>query len=194
MSDTNLRSQLPAAPARRNFFRMISATAVSAAVANAVRPAMAASTDKTNELIYMSATKLAQLIRAKQVSALEAVNAYIDRQIAVDDMLNAVVMNSYARARAEAKALDAKAAKGEFVGPLHGVPMTIKDSLDTEGVITTGATYGRQQYIPPRDATRRGSCPPGRRHPVGKDEHARVHSRWTGRHQHRQQPVVWLIA
>jgi amidase len=153
MSDTNIRSQLPAVPTRRDLFRMISATAVSAAVASAVRPAAAASTDKTNELIYMSATKLAQLIRAKQVSALEAVNAFIDRQIAVDDMLNAVVMNSYARARAEAKALDAKAAKGEFVGALHGVPMTIKDSLDTEGVITTGATYGRQQYIPAKDAT-----------------------------------------
>ena len=68
-------------------------------------------------------------------------------------MLNAVVMNSYARARAEAKALDAKAARGDFAGPLHGVPMTIKDSLDTEGVITTGATYGRQQYVPTKDAT-----------------------------------------
>jgi amidase len=62
-------------------------------------------------------------------------------------------MNSYERARAEARALDAKAAKGEFVGALHGVPMTIKDSLDTEGVISTGVTYGRQQYVPTKDAT-----------------------------------------
>jgi amidase len=133
---------------------MISATAAASAVATAVTgTAMAASTDKSDEIIYMSAMKLAQLIRSKKVSALEAVEAYIERQLAVNDMLNAVVMNSYARARAEAKALDAKAAKGEFVGPLHGVPMTIKDSLDTEGVISTGATYGRQQYIPTKDAT-----------------------------------------
>jgi amidase len=83
----------------------------------------------------------------------EAVEAYIARQLDVNDKLNAVVMNSYARARAEAKALDAKAAKGEWAGPLHGVPITIKDSLDTEGIITTGATYGRQQYIPKKDAT-----------------------------------------
>jgi amidase len=144
----------PAAPSRRDFFRLISNTAVASAVTAAVSGAAhAASTDKSDEIIYMSATKLAQLIRAKKVSALEAVDAYIDRQIAVDDMLNAVVMNSYARARAEAKALDAKAARGEFAGVLHGVPMTIKDSLDTEGVITTGATYGRQQYIPTKDAT-----------------------------------------
>src|ERR671912_2129350 len=86
---------LPAAPSRRDFFRMVSATTIASAVATAIAPTYAASTDKTDELIYMSATKLAQLIRAKKVSALEAVDAYIDRQIAVDDMLNAVVMNSY---------------------------------------------------------------------------------------------------
>jgi amidase len=138
-------------PSRREFFRLVSLTAAASATVTSVT--QAASTDKTDELIYMSATKLAQLIRAKKVSALEAVEAYIARQIDVNDMLNAVVMNSYARARAEAKALDAKAAKGEFAGPLHGVPMTIKDSLDTEGVITTGATYGRQQFVPEKDAT-----------------------------------------
>ena len=113
----------------------------------------AAAADQSDELIFMSARRLAQLIRAKKVSAAEAVEAYIARQEAVNDLLNAVVMNSYTRARTEARALDQKAAKGEFVGPLHGVPMTLKDSLDTEGVISTGATYGRQQYVPARDAT-----------------------------------------
>ncbi|MET0656584.1 MAG: amidase [Steroidobacteraceae bacterium] len=144
----------PARPSRRDFFRLVSSTAtVAAAATSASTVTHAASTDKSSELIYMSATKLAGLIRAKKVSALEAVNAYIERQLAVNDLLNAVVMNSYARAREEAKALDAKAAKGEWMGALHGVPMTIKDSLDTAGVITTGATYGRQQYIPEKDAT-----------------------------------------
>jgi len=148
------KTDLPVAPARRDFFRMVCATSVATAVTAAVsQAAQAASTDKSDEIVYMSATKLAQLIRAKKVSAVEAVEAYIERQLDVNDRLNAVVMNSYSRAKAEAKALDAKAARGEFVGPLHGVPMTIKDSLDTEGVITTGATYGRQQYVPKQDAT-----------------------------------------
>jgi amidase len=123
---------------------------LAAAVTSAVN---AASKDPTDELIYMSAKKLAGLIRAKKVSAVEAANAYIARQIAVNDRLNAVVMNSFDRALVEARALDAKAARGEFAGPLHGVPMVIKDSLDTEGVISTGATVGRQQYIPTKDAT-----------------------------------------
>lgn len=124
-----------------------------AAGALAAQQAVAVSTDKSDDIIYMSASKLAGLIRKKQVSATEAVDAYIARQLRVNDLLNAVVMNCYERARAEAKALDAKAAKGEWVGPLHGVPMTLKDSLDTEGVISTGATVGRQQYVPKKDAT-----------------------------------------
>lgn len=115
--------------------------------------ATAVSTDTNTEIIYMSATRLAGLIRAGKVSAAEAVDAYITRQLAVNDRLNAVVMNSYARARDEARRLDEQAARGEWAGPLHGVPMTIKDSLDTEGVISTGGTYGRQQYVPERDAT-----------------------------------------
>ncbi|MGQ3057112.1 MAG: amidase family protein, partial [Nevskia sp.] len=119
-----------------------SATVAPIIAAPALAVSQAASTDPSSELIYMSATKLAGLIRAKKVSAVEAVEAYIDRQLAVNDRLNAVVMNSYARARAEAKAADQAAARGNWMGPLHGVPMTIKDSLDTEGVITTGATYG----------------------------------------------------
>jgi amidase len=130
----------------------INKAAVAVAVTAAVQ-SVQASADTSDEIIFMSATKLAGLIRAKKISALEAVDAYIARQLIVNDRLNAVVMNCYERARSEAKVLDAKAAKGEFVGALHGVPMTIKDSLDTEGVITTGATFGRQQYVPAKDAT-----------------------------------------
>lgn len=141
---------LPRMPQGRDLAQLQVAAALSmAAAAQSVR----ASTDTSDEIIYMSATKLAGLIRAKKVSALEAVDAYIARQLVVNDRLNAVIMNCYDRARAEAKVLDAKAAKGEFMGALHGVPMTIKDSLDTEGVITTGATFGRQQYVPAKDAT-----------------------------------------
>jgi amidase len=151
---THLLSE-PTLRSRRELFGLpkVQAAVSASLLAAATSSAYAASTDKSDELIYMSATKLAGLIRAKKVSASEAVEAYIARQLAVNDKLNAVVMNSYARARAEAKQLDAKAAKGEFVGLLHGVPMTIKDSLDTEGVISTGATYGRQQYVPKQDAT-----------------------------------------
>jgi amidase len=144
----------PAQPQRRDFLRLSSARQIAAAAATAVASVtQAASTDKSDDIIYMSATKLAGLIRARKISATDAVEAYIRRQIDVNDALNAVVTNSFKRARAEAKALDEKAARGEFVGPLHGVPMTIKDSLDTEGVVSTGGTIARQQFVPPKDAT-----------------------------------------
>jgi amidase len=129
------------------------AATAAALVAALQVPRATAAADTSEEIIYMSAKKLAGLIRTKKVSALEAVEAFIARQLVVNDRLNAVVMNCYERAKAEAKALDARAARGDWAGALHGVPMTIKDSLDTEGVITTGATFGRQQYVPPRDAT-----------------------------------------
>src|SRR5882757_10072372 len=146
--------QLALDSSRRDFLqgRNLVAAAAAAAATWASTPARA-STDSSDELIFMSTTKLAGLLRAKKVSAAEAVEAYIARQLAVNDEMNAVVMNCYARARKEAKALDEKATRGEWVGPLHGVPITLKDSLDTEGVITTGATYGREQYVPKKDAT-----------------------------------------
>jgi amidase len=126
---------------------------LAAAAATAAATSAHAANDTGDQLIFMPATRIAALIRAKKVSAAEAVEAFIARQLDVNDELNAVVMNCYARARKEARELDQKAARGEWVGPLHGVPITIKDSLDAEGVISTGATYGRQQYVPKKDAT-----------------------------------------
>jgi amidase len=111
------------------------------------------SQDPSNDIIWMSATRLAQLIREKKVSAREAVEAYIHRIEAVNLKLNAVVQECFDRARREAVAADEALARGVIKGPLHGVPFTIKDSLDTAEVISTGGTVGREFYIPPEDAT-----------------------------------------
>ncbi|PTY07885.1 amidase [Opitutaceae bacterium EW11] len=147
-----------AASGRRDFLRNAGwlATAFAASSLAATRSQAApyvSSGDKTDDVLFMSATRLAQLIREKKISSTEAVQAFIARQDAINDRLNAVVMNCHERALAEAKAADEALARGDIKGALHGVPMTIKDSLDTEGVISTGATYGRQQYIPKKDAT-----------------------------------------
>jgi amidase len=105
-----------------------------------------------NELIYASATALARAIRAKEVSATEAVHAYLQRIAEVNPALNAVVQLCAEAAQAEARAADTALARGQITGPLHGVPMTIKDSLDTAGVITTGGTQGRATFVPAQDA------------------------------------------
>ncbi|MBI3327509.1 MAG: amidase, partial [Nitrospinae bacterium] len=106
-----------------------------------------------DELIYASANAIAKAIRDKDVSAVEVVEAHLRRIEAVNPKLNAVVHTIAARARAEARAADQALARREVQGPLHGVPMTIKDSLDTAGVVSTGGTKGRAAYVPEQDAT-----------------------------------------
>ena len=101
----------------------------------------------------MSASRLAESIRTKKLSSSEVIRIHLNRIAAVNPKLNAVVQLCAERALSEARQLDLMQAKGTIKGPLHGVPMTIKDSFDTEGVVSTGGTLGRKAYIPSRDAT-----------------------------------------
>ena len=107
----------------------------------------------TNEIIYASTKSMAQAIQDKEVSAVELVEAHLARIEEVNPALNAVVQLAAERARAEAVEADAALARGESKGALHGVPFTLKDSIDTEGIITTGGTLGRKDFVPDADAT-----------------------------------------
>jgi amidase len=106
-----------------------------------------------NEFIYKSAKALAQAIREKEVSSKEVVDAYLNRIEIVNPKLNAVVQLSSDRARTQALQADADLAKGKIKGCLHGVPITIKDNIETSDIITTGGTKGRASFIPMQDAT-----------------------------------------
>lgn len=106
-----------------------------------------------DELIFASAKSIAQTIRDKKASAAEVLEAHLSRIEEVNPALNAVVQLAADRARAEAKRADEALANGDSLGPLHGVPFTLKDSIDTEGIITTGGTMGRANFVPDRDAT-----------------------------------------
>lgn len=105
------------------------------------------------ELIYSSAKSIAAAVREKQVSCKEVLEAHLRRIDEVNPRLNAVVQLARDRALKEADQADRALARGEIMGPLHGVPMTIKDSLDTEGVVSTGGTQGRAAFVPQEDAT-----------------------------------------
>ena len=105
------------------------------------------------DIIYQSARSIAQAIQDKDVSAVEVVQAHLERIEEVNDRLNAVVKLCADRALDEAREADTALARGESKGALHGVPMTLKDSLDTEGVVTTYATLGRRTTVPERDST-----------------------------------------
>ncbi|HUV22087.1 MAG TPA: amidase [Gammaproteobacteria bacterium] len=105
-----------------------------------------------NDSIYWSACALAHALRERELSAREIVDACLTRIDVVNPSINAVVQLVPERARSEADALDKLAAGGHFKGPLHGVPITIKDSLDTAGIVSTGGTHGRRDFVPQQDA------------------------------------------
>ena len=104
------------------------------------------------EFIYWSATRMAREIRAGNLSSSEIVRACLDRINEVNPAINAVIQLVAERATREAAELDLLAGKSQFKGPLHGVPITVKDSLDTAGIISTGGTLGRKNFIPQVDA------------------------------------------
>jgi amidase len=105
------------------------------------------------EFIKKSATEIARMIRAKEVTSVDAVKMFYARIDVVNPKINAVVAFCRERALAEAAECDAMAAVGKFKGPLHGVPFTVKDSFDSAGIVSTGGTLGRKDYIPGKDAT-----------------------------------------
>ena len=107
----------------------------------------------TDDLLFSSATSIERSIQSKEISAVEIVEAHLQRIDEVNPRLNAVVKVASERAMDEARAADAALARGESLGPLHGVPITIKDSHDTEGIVSTGGTLGRKDFIPEADAT-----------------------------------------
>ena len=107
----------------------------------------------TDDLLFSSATSIARSIQSKEMSAVEIAEAHLRRIDEVNPKLNAVVQLASERAMDEARAADAALARGESLGPLHGVPITIKDSHDTEGIVSTGGTLGRKNFVPEADAT-----------------------------------------
>jgi aspartyl-tRNA(Asn)/glutamyl-tRNA(Gln) amidotransferase subunit A len=107
----------------------------------------------TNAIHYQEATALAALIRTKQLSSREVVQAHLDRVHAVNPQVNAVVTLMAEQALASADAADRAVASGAPLGALHGVPFSIKDSLDTAGVLTQRGSKLFVGNIPDKDAT-----------------------------------------
>ena len=105
-----------------------------------------------NELLCFSACGMARAIREKKVSSAELMQAHLERIEAVNPKLNAIVQLPAERAMAEARAADDALASGELKGPLHGVPVTFKDAIETAGIISTGGTLGRCNFLPQQDA------------------------------------------
>ena len=111
--------------------------------------------DTLHDALYGPVTSLAEAIRRRQISVVEVVESYLQRIEAVNTRLNAVVALDAEGALAQARDADTVLAQGDTdrLGPLHGVPMTIKDSFDTAGMVSTWGTPGRADAVPIEDAT-----------------------------------------
>ena len=101
-----------------------------------------------SELIYKTATALAGAIRRREVSAVEVVLAHLAQISKVNGDINAVVTVCEERALARAREADKAGARGESWGVLHGVPISVKDSYETEGVLTTFGDPSQSDNVP----------------------------------------------
>ncbi|MFE1601063.1 amidase [Methylobacterium sp. ID0610] len=106
----------------------------------------------TQDIIVSDATRLAELIRTKQLSPVEVVRAHLDRIDAVDPEVNAIVTVAEG-ALVAARDAEAAVMAGGDLGPLHGVPFTAKDSIDTAGVLTQRGSPIFKGRVPDTDAT-----------------------------------------
>ena len=96
-----------------------------------------------DELFYWSARAMADALHRREVSSKELTEAHLARIDEVNPTINAVVLVDAEGALATADERDRESARGESRGPLHGLPITIKDSLDTAGMVTAAGTEGR---------------------------------------------------
>src|SRR5690606_39244790 len=106
----------------------------------------------SDPLHYTDAVELARMLRGREVSAREVVQAHLDRIHTVDPLVNAVVTRWAERAMEEAAAADERLARGASPGPLHGLPVAVKDVHDTAGLRTTHGSPIFAEHVPGADA------------------------------------------
>src|SRR5712692_534037 len=104
------------------------------------------------DIPFRSAKQLAADIRKKKIGCLELLDLYLARVEKYDGALNAIVVRDFERARTRARAADRALAKRKPWGPLHGVPMTIKESYDVAGLPTTWGVPASRNNIATKNA------------------------------------------
>ena len=136
---------------RRRFMKLTAGTSAALVVARYSSPSAYALS--STDVLGKSVVEIAKMISSKAITSVELVKACYARIDEVNPKINAVVAFCRDRALAEAAEADAMTAAGKSKGSLHGIPFTVKDSFDTAGVVSTGGTLGRKNFIPEKDAT-----------------------------------------
>jgi aspartyl-tRNA(Asn)/glutamyl-tRNA(Gln) amidotransferase subunit A len=105
------------------------------------------------ELIYLSLREAAERLRERALSPVELLEAVEARTRAVEPRLNAYVRPTFEEARAEARVAEREIAAGQYRGPLHGIPVALKDNYWTRGVTTAAGAKLLADFVPPEDGT-----------------------------------------
>ena len=108
--------------------------------------------DKAN-IPFLSAVELGRRIGLREVSPVEVVEAYLDRIDRLDTQLNTYITVCRDEALKSAHEAELAIGGGTYLGPLHGVPVAVKDQLWTKGVLTTGGSRILADFVPDEDAT-----------------------------------------
>ena len=107
----------------------------------------------SSEIPFLSASELARLIESREVSPVQATEAYLQRISEVDGRLNSYITVTREQALEAARQAEAEIAAGNYRGPLHGLPLAVKDQFNTAGIRTTGGSSILNEYVPDEDAT-----------------------------------------
>ena len=104
-----------------------------------------------SDLTARSAVELRAMIGRREISPLELMDACIARIEALNPAINAIAATDFERARAGARAAQAAVMRGDTLGPLHGLPLGVKDLQDTAGLLSTSGNIGRRGHVPLQD-------------------------------------------
>ena len=105
------------------------------------------------DIPFLSVAQLSELIKNRTVSPVEAVDAYLDRIDSLNGKLFAYLTVCRDEAQQAARESEQALDRGEYLGPLHGIPVAVKDQLNTAGIRTTSGTPIFGDFVPDEDAT-----------------------------------------
>ncbi len=106
-----------------------------------------------SDLPFLTATELSRLIKAREVSPVEVTEAYLERIDALDFKFNSYLTVCRSQALEAAREAEQAIARGGYLGPMHGIPVAVKDQLWSKGVLTTGGSRILADLVPQEDST-----------------------------------------
>ena len=106
-----------------------------------------------SDIPFLTATELSEQIKARAVSPVDAVKSYLDRIEALNPKLNSYITVLADDALKAAQQAEQDIASGRYIGPMHGVPVALKDQFLTKGILTTAGSDILKDFVPQEDAT-----------------------------------------